>query len=84
MTDAEPRLPRIAPDAPPAEVRPVFEAFLAERGKVPNLYRVAAHSPRIASALARFQSAIMGEGAAPVLLKELLATRVSHINLCEY
>jgi AhpD family alkylhydroperoxidase len=26
----------------------------------------------------------MGEGQVPVLLKELLSTRVSHINLCDY
>ena len=83
MSD-EARLPRIAPDEAADEVRPTFDAFVKARGKVPNLYRVAAHSPRIASKLAALQQAVMGPGAVPVLLKELLATRVSHINLCEY
>ena len=51
---------------------------------MPNLYRVAAHAPRIASRLAALQAAVMGPGEVPVLLKELLSVRVSHINLCDY
>jgi alkylhydroperoxidase family enzyme len=80
----EPRLPRIAPDEAPAELRPTFDAYIRERGKVPNLFRIAAHAPRITSRLAALQAAVMGEGSVPVLLKELLSTRVSHINLCDY
>jgi alkylhydroperoxidase family enzyme len=80
----EPRLPRLEPDAAPDEVRPVFDAFMRERGKVPNLYRVAGHNPRITPKLAALQAAVMGPGDVPVLLKELLSTRVSHINLCDY
>lgn len=83
MSD-EPRLPRIAADQAPEAVRSTFDAFIRARGKVPNLYRVAAHSPKIASQLAALQQAVMGPGEVPVLLKELLSTRVSHINLCEY
>ena len=84
MSDHEPRLPRIEPDAAPEEVRPTFDAFIRERGKVPNLFRVAAHAPVITSKLAALQAAVMGPGEVPVLLKELLSTRVSHINLCDY
>ena len=80
----EARLPRIDADHPPDEVKPAFDAFIAERGKVPNLFRIAAHVPRISAGLAALQSAVMGPGEVPVLLKELLATRVSHINHCEY
>lgn len=80
----EPRLPRIDPSAAPEEVKPTFDAYIRERGKVPNLFRVAAHAPRIASRLAALQGAVMGPGEVPMLLKELLSTRVSHINLCEY
>jgi alkylhydroperoxidase family enzyme len=80
----EARVPRVDPEAPPEEVRPTFESFIRERGKVPNLYRVAAHAPKISARLAALQSAVMGPGEVPVLLKELLSTRVSHINLCDY
>lgn len=83
MSD-QPRLTRVDPDRAPEEVRPTFDAFLRERGKVPNLYRIVAHAPRIASRLAALQTAVMGPGEVPVLLKELLSVRVSHINLCEY
>lgn len=79
-----PRLPRVEPDQAEAEVRPTFEAFVRERGKVPNLYRVAAHAPRITARLAALQAAVMGPAEVPVLLKELLSVRVSHINLCDY
>ena len=80
----EPRLPRIAVESAPEEVRPTFDAFVRERGKVPNLFRVAAHAPRMAARLAALNAEVMGEGEGPVLLKELLSTRVSHINLCDY
>ena len=80
----ESRLERIDPASAVGEVKPIFDAFIAERGKVPNLYRVVAHSPRITPKLAALQSAVMGKGAVEVLLKELLSTRVSHINLCDY
>ena len=80
----EPRLPRIEPDAAPDEVRPTFDAFIAQRGKVPNLFRVSAHAPRITARLAALNAEVMGPGQVPVLLKELLSTRVSHINLCDY
>ena len=83
MSD-EPRLSRVAPDEAPEEVRTTFDSFLRERGKVPNLYRIAAHAPRIAARLAALQAAVMGPGEVPVLLKELLSVRVSHINLCDY
>lgn len=83
MSD-QPRLTRVEPESASEEVRPTFDAFVRERGKVPNLYRVAAHSPRITARLAALQTAVMGPGEVPVLLKELLSVRVSHINLCEY
>ena len=80
----EPRLPRIDADGAPDEVRPTFEAFIAQRGKVPNLFRVSAHAPRFTARLAALNAEVMGAGRVPVLLKELLSTRVSHINLCDY
>jgi alkylhydroperoxidase family enzyme len=84
MTDEEARLPRIAAEDAPDAVRPTFDAFIAERGKVPNLFRVAAHVPEMTARLAALNKVVMGPGEVPVLLKELLSTRVSHINLCDY
>ena len=80
----EPRLPRLGVEDAPDEVRATFDTFIRERGKVPNLFRVAAHVPRFAARLAALNAEVMGPGDVPVLLKELLSTRVSHINLCDY
>ncbi|HET9010590.1 MAG TPA: hypothetical protein VFN38_02190 [Gemmatimonadaceae bacterium] len=83
MSD-EPRLPRIGVDDAPDSLRSTFDAFIRQRGKVPNLFRVAGHAPRITARLAALNAEVMGPGEVPVLLKELLSTRVSHINLCDY
>jgi alkylhydroperoxidase family enzyme len=80
----EPRIPRTSVEDAPAELRPTYETFVRERGKVPNLFRVAAHAPRLTARLAALNAEVMGQGEVPVLLKELLSTRVSHINLCDY
>jgi alkylhydroperoxidase family enzyme len=81
---AESRIPRLGADEVGPEVAPVFDAFVRERGVVPNLFRVAAHRPEIVRTLREHMSAVMGAGTVPVLLKELLSVRVSQINGCEY
>ena len=80
----EPRVPRLGGETTDPRLRPAFAAFVAARGKVPNLFRVAAHRPAIAATLAAHLDAVMGPGEVPVLLKELLAVRVSRVNDCEY
>lgn len=84
MTDDQGRLPRIDPDVADDELRPSFERFMRERGRVPNLFRVAAHRPSIGATLAEHMRAVMGPGSVDVRLKELISIRVSHINRCEY
>jgi len=80
----EARLPRLSAAEIAPELRPTFDAFVASRGKVPNLFRVAAHRPAIAATLAAHLDAVMGPGEVPVLLKELISVRVSRINECDY
>ena len=67
-----------------ATLRESFQRLIEERGKVPNLFRVAAHRPQITRTLADHMRAVMGPGDVPVLLKELLSVRVSQINGCDY
>ena len=83
MTD-EARLRRLEPWEVDGKVRAIFEAFLRERGNIPNLFRVAAHRPPIAETLFAHMRAVMGPGEVDARLKELLAVRVSHVNACEY
>jgi alkylhydroperoxidase family enzyme len=82
--EREPRVPRLDREAVVESVRQVFDAFVRERGKVPNLFRVAAHRPEIVSTLRAHMSAVMGPGTVELVLKELIAVRVSQINNCEY
>lgn len=80
----EPRVPRVEPAHLTDAMRSTFDAFVRERSAVPNLFRVAAHAPRVANTLADHLNAVMDEGQVPPLLKELLSVRVSLINLCDY
>jgi alkylhydroperoxidase family enzyme len=85
--DREPRVARLDAEEAmrdAAALRESFQRFIAERGKVPNLFRVAAHRPEIARTWSEHMRAVMGPGEVPVLLKELLSVRVSQINDCEY
>ena len=84
MTEDNGRLPRLGPDDVSGGMREVFARFMRERGRIPNLFRVAAHRPAIGETLAAHMSAVMGPGTVDLRLKELLSIRVSHINGCEY
>ena len=84
MSRDEGRLPPVEPGSPADELRVSFDRFMRERGRVPNLFRVAAHRPSIGATLAEHMRAVMGPGTVDVRLKELIAIRVSHINNCEY
>lgn len=84
MTDHTARIAPVEPLNAPEAVRPTFDAFVRERGKVPNLFRSAAHNPEVMRTLADHLRVVMGAGTVPVLLKELLSVRVSRINLCDY
>lgn len=70
--EVEPRLQRI------------FEKFYAERGNVPNLFRVMGRRPELLTSFNAHFGAVLGEGTVEIRLKELLAVRVSQINECRY
>jgi alkylhydroperoxidase family enzyme len=82
--EQEPRVSRLGREDVAGPVAELFDAFVRERGKIPNLFRVAAHRPEIVSTLRAHMNAVMGPGTVDVLLKELVAIQVSHINNCEY
>ena len=69
----EPRLQRI------------FERFHAERGNVPNLFRVMGRRPELMKTFnAHFGAVLSEQGTLSVGFKEMLAVRVSQINDCGY
>ncbi len=78
------RISRIQTEAASPEVRPLLEEFYRQRGNVPNMFRGMAHRPEILRTMLAHFRAVMQPGAVSVKLKELLAVRVSQINLCDY
>jgi len=80
----KPRLRALGPDDVAPEVRAIFEAYLRERGNIPNMFRTAGARPQhLTTMIAHFRT-VMNEGTVSPLLKELLAVRVSHVNHCRY
>ena len=84
MTDQEARVPLPPLEDAPPDVRQLFDAFMRERGNVPNLFRAASLRPQIVLTLFAHLRAVTGPGEVPVLLKELLSVRVSQLNSCAY
>ena len=68
----EPRLQRI------------FQHFHAERGNVPNLFRVLGRKPKLLNSFNAHFAAVMAEDKVSTRLKEILVCRVSAINDCGY
>lgn len=84
MTSDSPRVPLPPLEDATPDVRTLFDAFMRERGNVPNLFRAASLRPPIVLTLFAHLRAVTGPGEVPVLLKELLTVRVSNLNACGY
>jgi len=80
----EPRLKTLGPEDVTDRARAIFDAFLRERGNIPNMFRTLAHvPPLLETAFAHFR-AVMAPGAVTPRLKEMVALRVSYRNRCDY
>jgi len=79
-----PRITRLEPSQVDDDVRQIFDAFMKERGNVPNMFRTVAHRSLILKTMIAHFKAIMGSGTVGPKLKELLFVRVSQINHCDY
>jgi len=81
---AESRVRLLTRDQVAPEIAAVYDALLAARGVVPNMFKVLAHTPAIAPAVAGFLKLLLADGALQGWYKELVAVRVSQRNACEY
>ena len=79
-----PRLSKVSPDRADPKAREAFEAFIKERGRVPNMFRTVAHRPEIMATMTDHYMKVMTTGDLSRKLKEMVAVRVSHLNRCEY
>jgi uncharacterized peroxidase-related enzyme len=83
-TQSESRVPLIEFDEIPAELAPLYEKLLADRGCIPNMFKALANVPGLALGVAALLKPLMAEGALAGWYKELIATRVASLNQCDY
>jgi AhpD family alkylhydroperoxidase len=81
MSDENPRIKLLERATVTPESAALYDALLAQRGVVPNMFKVLAYSPAIAKGVAGFLKPLLSDGALPGWYKELVAVRVS--ILCE-
>ena len=78
------RISKLTKDQVTDDVRERFQQIGAQRGNVPNMFRVYAHRPEILKSLLAHLNAVTNTGTVSIRTKELVATLVSRINRCEY
>ena len=83
MSDSS-RVHLLERDAASPDAQKIFDALLATRGVVPNMFKVLAHRPEIAQGVAGFLKPLLSDGALPGFYKELIAVRVSQHHNSAY
>lgn len=78
------RIPLLERDKVSPEIGAIYDALLAQRGAVSNMFKTLAHTPELAKGIAAFLKPLLGDGALPGWYKELVATRVALLHKCEY
>lgn len=81
---AQNRVRLLEKDQVTPEIAAVYDALRAARGVVPNMFKVLAHAPAIAPAVAGFLKPLLSDGALRGWYKELVAVRISQCSACEY
>jgi AhpD family alkylhydroperoxidase len=78
------RIPLLERAALAPDTAALYDALLAQRGVVPNMFKVLAHTPGIAQGVAGFLRALLGDGALSGWYKELVAVRVAILLGSDY
>src|SRR4051794_5553401 len=81
---AKSRIPLLDRDAAGPEAAAIYDALLAQRGVVPNMFKVLSYSPAIAQGVAGFLKPLLSDGALTGWYKELVAVRISQLLNSEY
>ena len=84
MTTNSSRIALLERDAVAPDTAALYDALLAQRGVVPNMFKALAYAPGIAQGVAGFLRALLSDGALTGWYKELIAVRVSTLLDCEY
>ena len=78
------RVTLLGRDGVASEMQALYDALLAQRGVVPNMFKVLAHTPAIAQGVAGFLKPLLSNGALTGSYKELVAVRISILHNSEY
>ncbi len=62
----------------------LFDKVFAQRGNVPNMFRVMAHRPEIFATMQAHFGAVLNTGTVSTKLKELIIVRTSQVNQTPY
>jgi uncharacterized peroxidase-related enzyme len=66
------------------DIAALYDKVFAQRGNVPNMFRVMAHRPEIFATMQAHFAAVLNTGSVPVRLKELIIVRTSQVNDTPY
>lgn len=66
------------------EISALFDKVFAQRGNVPNMFRVMAHRPEIFATMQAHFGAVLNTGTVSTKLKELIIVRTSQLNVTPY
>ena len=78
------RISRLEKSQVDEQTAAVYDWYMESRGNVRNMFRTFAHRPEIMQTAVAHLRAIMETGTVEKKLKELIITRTSQINRCEY
>lgn len=78
------RVHLIEREAASSDAQKIYDALLAARGVIPNMFKALAHRPEIAQGVAGLLKPLLSDGALPGFYKELVAVRVSQLQDSAY
>ncbi len=78
------RISRLDRSEVSADLQALYDKAFAQRGNVPNMFRVMAHRPEIFSTMMAHFAAVLNTGTVPTKLKELIIVRTSQVNQTPY
>ncbi len=78
------RISRLDRNQVSPEMAALYDKAYAQRGNVPNMFRVMAHRPEIFATMLAHFGAVLNVGTVPTKLKELIIVRTSQVNVTPY
>jgi uncharacterized peroxidase-related enzyme len=78
------RISRLERSEVTPEIATLYDRVFAQRGNVPNMFRVMAHRPEIFSTMMAHFAAVLNTGTLSTKLKELIIVRTSQVNVTPY